>query len=369
MSEEKLRILEMLKEGKISTDEALELLKQVPDREDQNQYHRQDSEEWESRYSYTPDLNWIDDLKNAIKETAQNAFFPGDFLFGSREEHYTTEANVGNGINSLVFEGKNAPVTLLSYVGDKIDVEANFKVKNHWNPHLGLTEEGGVFTLTYDSNALHYIGIKVRVPQSVRIGSINLRSTNAPISVDDIKADRIELNTKNAPIKVSDVQSERLYCETKNAHVTLDDINAQEIEAQTTNAKISLDDVVARRARLNTSNAKIDVKDSSIAKLWAETSNAHISIDDAIFFEQEQDCGIDAITSNGGISLRLPRGEYESKLRASTSHGSINNELGNLIYRTNEKNYLEAATAGYEQAQTRLSINLQTSNSSIYIKR
>lgn len=371
MSEERLRILEMLKEGKITTDEALELLKQVPEHDEPNRNSQRDWDEWGShagQYSYSPDFSWIDDLRNVIKETTQNVIFPGDF-FGIKEERFYAESDLGNGIRALIFEGKNAPVKLEAYCGDKVEVEARYKAKARLTPHLALREEGGTLRLTYDNNSLHYLNISVRVPEKAQIGFVNLKSTNAPITVDDITAEKIELDTRNAPIKVSDVRAENLHCSTRNAPVTIDDAKVQSIEAQTTNAKITVDDVEAAHTRLTTDNAKISIKDSNIVQIFVKTNNAPISIEDASYNSQDQDRQIDAKTSNGGITLRLAHGEFSCKLRASTTNGSISSELSNLEYRVNEKNYVEAATREYEQSPSKLNLNLQTTNGGIYIKR
>lgn len=372
MSEERLRVLEMLKEGKISSDEALELLKQIPEEDESRGNNHRDWDEWGSRpgqYTYTPDFSWIDDLRTVIKETTQNVMFPGDFLFGSKEERFYAESDMGNGIRALIFEGKNAPVKLEAYGGNKIEIEARYRVKAHLNPHLAIREEGGTLRLISDNNSLHSLSISVRVPEKAHIGFVNLKSTNASVTADDILADKIELDTKNAPIKVSDVKADTLHCSTRNAPITLDDVKAQSIEAQTTNSKITADDVETAHARLTTDNAKISVKDSNIAQLFVKTNNAPVAIENASFDSQEQDRQIDAKTSNGGITIRLPHGDFSCKLRASTTNGRISSELNDLEYRVNEKNYVEAATREYDQAQAKLNLNLQTSNGGIYIKR
>jgi len=254
-----------------------------------------------------------------------------------------------------------------AYGGDKIEVEVNYRAKGQWNPRFALVGENGVYSLRYDDNALYALGISIRVPKAAHIGGTSLKNRNAPISADGVTAGRIELDTKNAPIKAGDVNAEYLICKTRNAPITLDDINVREIEAQTSNSKITLDDAESQRARLVTSNAKIEVKDSAVSQLYATTSNASLQFDKMSYNGQEPVCGIEAITSNGKITVNLPGGKPGCRLRASTTHGGIFSELRDLEYHVNERNYIEAQSHGYDEARSKVDLNLQTTNGGIYI--
>jgi len=371
MSDERLKILEMLKEGKITADEALNLLEQVPDGNGRGGRQNSDRHFWDDFRSetqnpypfYNFDWDWIDDLK----ETVQNAAYTGGFFFGGKEDIYKAEAEIGNGVRELVFDGKNSPVKIEDCAGDKIEIEANYKAKTNCDPRLALSNESGNLRLNYDSNALRYIGIKIRVPKDTNVGYVSLKTTNAPVTADDINADNIELFTKNAPIKASDIKGKYINCETRNAHIDLDDVEVSEIKAQTTNAKIHLDDVKSERVRLVTENAKISAEDSYAAHFSAKTSNAPIVIDDLQPNEAEPLCAIDCVTTNAGITLNLRRWVMPCKLRASTTNGAVHNELRDLEYTADRKNYIEGQTSGYEQAQNKLNLSLQTTNGGIHI--
>ncbi len=370
MSEEKLKILEMLREGKITTDEAMALLRQVQDEAERPRHSNwPELEPWMPRL-LRPDFGWINDLRSSIEETTRNVLQSTDeLMFGTREEKFMSSSNLGDGIRTLVFEGKNAPVKLNVHNSDRIEVEVYYKAKSRLNPHLTLIEENGVFSLSYADNALYLLGITIRVPQTAHIGSIRLKNRNAPISMDDIEAEKIELSTKNELVRVSCTRGERLYCETKNAPIILDNLEMREIDAQTTYAKISLDDVSTFHARLVTNNAKIDIKDSDIVQLYAKTSDSPLRFDNLGYKEQEPVCSIDAITTNGQISIHSPHRGLKCRLRASTTVSGIFSELDDLEYQVNEKNYVEAQTRGYETASNKLNLNLQTTNYEIYIKQ
>jgi len=372
MSEERLRILEMLKENKITVEEAEALLKQIPEGDPYASYSRRD---WERPdYQGKPDFGWINDLRSVIEEAASNlgeavqgAINSNGSVFTPKVEIFTAVPDGGE-IRELVFEGKNAPLTLDPYGGDTIEVEAYYKVKSQWNPRFMFGGENGVYSLRYDDNALYMLGLNIRVPETAHIGGVNLKNRNASIAVNQITAGRIDLSTKNAPIKLFHISGEHLVCATKNAPVTLDAVKAREIDAQTSNSRISLLAVNSSRARLMTSNGKIEATDSDIARLYAKTSNSPLRFENMGYNGQEPVYSLDAITSNGQISVYLPGMRLSCKLRASTTAGGISIGLGNMEYQANEKNYVEARTSGYETAYNKLDLNLQTTNARISIK-
>lgn len=364
MSEEKIKILDMLKEGKITAEQATELLKHVSD-EDGGRYGYHQYR-WESYLSHLPnrmDFEWINDLRSALKDKAydiardvhditQDISFPDEYMdeimHSSEQERFTAGLSCEGGIRELAFDCKSAPLKLETYGGDRIEVKACFKTKSGWNPHLNLTDANGVVSLNYDDNALYILGISVRVPETAHIESVRLKNRNAPISIYDIDAEKIELSTINQPIKVSNTKVKYLYCETKSMPITLDNVDVY-------------------NARLITSTAKINTKNSNIVQLYAKTSNSPLRFDDLGCGEPV--CSIEAITTNGQISINLPHRVQKCKLRASTTSGGIFSELNDLEYKVNERNYVEAHTYGYDTAQNKLSLNLQTTHYGIYVKQ
>jgi len=373
MSQEKLAILEMLREGKITTEEAMALLKQVEGDGEPARGSASESFCGEERETGIPhiqfgmDFSWINDLKNAVEETARN-LIPDGWPLGLRQETFTASTFIGDGACSLVFEGKNAPVKLEAHSGDHVEVEAYYKRKSQWDPHLSLAVENGIISLRCDDNALSSLGISVRVPETAQIGTILLKSKNAPITVHRVEAKKIELFTKNNVIKASHVKGESLYCETKNSAISLADVIMQKVNAQTSNSKISLDNVEAVHANLETSNSKIDVEDSDIVELIASTSNSPLRFERLGYRKDRRDRSIEATTSNGQISIRIPNQDMKCKVRASTTVTGVFTEIGDLEYEVNEKNYVEAQARGYEEAESKLRLNLQTTNLGVYIK-
>lgn len=370
MNEEKMKILDLLKEGKITSEEAIELLKHVGD--DNNKSRRnnwQGFEQWIPHNQIDLDLSWINDLCEAVKESTINVFHSDNFTYGTTQEKYVASLHVNDNINMLQFEGKNAPIKLETYNGDQIEVEAHYKIKNRFDPHLSFTEENGIYHLNYDDNALYTLGIHIRVPETTHIDSVRLKNKNSSIVVGGIQAKKIELRTMNSTITVSDTKGESLYCETKNSSITLNRLQMKEIDAQTSHSMISLNNVKAYRARLMTSNFKIDIKNSDIVQIYARTSNSPLHFECLGISEQEPVCTIEAITTNGQISINLPHNELKCRLHASTTAGGILSEFNDLVYQVNDKNYVDAQEQDYDLAQNKLNLNLQTTNYGIYIKK
>jgi DUF4097 and DUF4098 domain-containing protein YvlB len=377
MSQAKLTILEMLREGKITTEEAMEMLKEVeaeegPPTEDrqerQGPQSREAGETGTAQGGFVLDFGWINDLRDAVEESARS-LFPDGWLRGFTPERYTASVPMGDGECSLVFEGKNAPVKLETYEGDQLAVEAYYRGKSQWEPRFSLARENGIVSLHYDDNALRSLEINVRVPRGGQYGTVLLKTKNGPVTLRDMEARKIELYTKNTPIHVSRVRGEIINCETTNSPIDLSDVNVQTLDAHSTNSSISLAGVEALRASLVTSNSQIDVNHSDIVQIYARTSNSPLKFERLGYRKEGRDHSIDATTTNGKITLRVPEWDVKCKLRASTTNSGVVAELDDLEYRVKEKSYVEAQSRGYDEAACKLNLNLQTTNMKIHLQK
>jgi len=366
--------LKMLEDNKITAEQAVELLKQVPDSDSGARYAREDR--GRSNDQYSPDLGWIDDLRAVIEDTAANigsavrdAINANEYGLSPRHERFTAMPNANAGIREIVFEGKNAPIKMEAYSGDQLEVEVTYWPKGQWNPHFAFIEENGAYSLRYDDNALRALAISILAPGAFHIGSVSLQTRNAPVTAEGFTADRVGLYTKNAPVRVSGVTGERMNVESRNASVTIESVKSRDIEAQTSNAKITLEHVNAFSARLTTSNAKVEADASVITRLYAKSSNAAMQFENLSNNSQEPFRVIEAVTTNGKISVSLADDCPNCKLRASTTNGGIYCGLEGMVYQVNGKNYAEAQTMGYNEAGSKTDLNLQTSNGRISINR
>jgi len=257
MKEERLKILEMLEQGKINADEASQLLAQ---------FNVQSNE--------SSVLDWI---KNGIA------------ILGGYRQQVEFESNpAGNGIKVISMHGKNANVSLKAYDGLTLKVKCDYVSKIE-NPEIALLEENGVFELSYNDKEIKSMEIKCYVPE-VLVEKAILASGNGRLSLEDINCNKLEATTTNGKIK-------------------LEKTTAKTAELVTTNGSIKLEKTAVVNAQLQTSNGSIKVEEPAPweqeHQLKARTTNGSIVVE----VPAEIGIKLDAKTTNGSIRCNSVQGE------------------------------------------------------------
>ncbi|MCL2855475.1 MAG: DUF4097 family beta strand repeat-containing protein [Defluviitaleaceae bacterium] len=394
MSEGRIKILEMLQEGKITVDEAMAMLAQFPEEEQaQNQTNNNHDNNNDSRKEreYTASFDFAD-VGNTIKGAISNALSALDDIDiqieigGGKKYHmnFESEPITDTAIPSLRLLGKNAPVTIHGYEGSTIQINTKYATKSR-GATLHVQEQNGNYELLYDYNAVRSVAVECYVPRHILIQQLHGESKNSALELYDVQAGHVELLTKNSKISLESVTAPNIVARTKNSNIEARYINTAHLDLETSNSKIEIEEVVAKIARLTTSNAKISTESINIQQLYMKTSNAGIKVEEALNFTNDETTPefgsqqrpegillaervIEAHTSNGTVQIYVPD-DVAVKLQASTSNGRIDSTLTNLIAHEISKNYLHATSQNYDTAQKRARIDIKTSNSSVKIKQ
>jgi|GEM_PF-703620 len=337
-----------------------------------------------SQNSYNTGQNyadWANDLKNNILESTRNltnyissqAYFHtyGPFGFGSQLQTCEMESNeIPSNIPSLSLTGKNDKVEVTGYNGKTIKITASFKAKGNMEPRVHFEDAQGNYGVFYDYNAVYAMGLYVRVPL-IRLDTLHVETKNSSILLSDLQVERADIVTKNAPIYLNRLNGKEIIADSSNAPIKTDAVHFNEIRLKSSNSSISLSEFHADFVLAKTSNAKITVDAIDIGHLETFTSNASISINTRLAMPSSKYSlhNINAKTNNGHVNIRIPELAHSaSRLKASTSYGKISIDMGNTEYFTKTSNYVDAKSPGYETADKKWNLDLQTSNASIYVK-
>lgn len=185
--------------------------------------------------------------------------------------------------------------------------------------------------------------------------------------------DVISICTDNAKCEISDLDARLLACSTTNGKVVVTGCSTEEIEILTDNERVVLDEVSSRIANIRTSNSKIAIDGSHLDNIDAKTSNAAItvaasrngdSISSSYVFN----------TSNGKIDVGLKEAEMlEHMVDAHTTMGSIDVNLKNLTYTMDKKNIgmqsdAQIKSENFDTASGKITIKANTTNAPIRIE-
>jgi len=185
--------------------------------------------------------------------------------------------------------------------------------------------------------------------------------------------DILSFSTDNAKCDINGMEVRLLSCSTANGKVILTKCTAEELEILTDNEKIILEDVSARTTNARTSNSKIVIENSRLDNIDAKTSNAPIVMN-ALRKGDSLNSNYILSTCNGKIDVELDAAEtFEYMVDAHTTMSSIDVNLKNLTYTMDKngigtQNTAQVKSENFDTASNKITIKANTSNAAIYIK-
>ena len=396
LSEEKMLILKMLEEGKITSAEAAKLIEALDGKTSQNNnfYNhskygerfqqnindkmskvREKISQWEKEFEDGSKQKYFDDMvdeftqkaekisKNIAATTVGSAEkvvdFIGSFIdtnafnifrnFETKEISY--EASVNEGANVKI-EGRNGNIIVKKHDGDKILVNSRI------NSPLENTED--LFEFISEENNV-----------SLSLKDVENTSVSHEVLIPSVKFEKVELDTKNGKIMVEGLFSNVFECVTKNGNIDLMGISSSEIKADTKNGRIQATHVIGKNIDFTTSNSNIDLKNIKLKTLRVETKNARILADNLQNNEDTNLMKLNMFTTNANIKVNMnDTAEKGYKVSAKTTNGEINLLIPDLLSNNNQtskKCTAEAESNGYDNYTSKVDLVLETSNGNIEI--
>ena len=413
-NEGKVKILEMLAEGKITVEQSLELLAQFPDEKKRtakaiyidprqinpNKRRDADDADWDEDWDESGDFaESMVNLGQRIKSSIEDAIgtdlsdirsnISENFREIGREledegitldvaglfGYYKHKSNVTyisdpipQAINQLKLLGKNAKVEIKGYDGDRLRITCKYNAKRQ-DAQVFINEDNGNYEVLYDYNAMRSMAIYAEVPRVI-VENIHGESKNSNVEMYGIKCRNAHLLTKNSSIRIDGVECDEIVARTRNSAIKAERLTAGQIDFETSNSKIDVENTTADAARLTTSNSKVVTEKCDIKQLFIKTTNAGIKMEEP-FRSDAADWGaeriIEAHTTNGNVSVYVPQ-DVAAAIQASTSNGRVDCELPNMLMGEISKNYLSGKNSDYDHAAKKAKINISTTNSTIKIR-
>ena len=350
--EQKLKVLQMLKEDMITQEQALDLLELIAS---------------ETKVSENNQSNEVKKEENTTSMVQPQQ--PYDF-FGNGHQLFKIEKTVNlDNFKSLKLIGKNSHIKVSTHLKRTIEINGWYKQSRHNDPMICFDENNGNYQLSYNYHGVKYLGCEVMIPETF-LSLLAIENSNAAVSLNNINSSEIFVKTKNAQIELSKCQSDVLTGITKNSHINLIKYRGARVELVTTNARIFVKDATAKEAEFRTTNADILVQNSHFMKQSLETKNAQITLDlmSQAFFE-EGHYEIDGRTTNANIEVLLPEGEeVPFRINGSTKRGNVVTQEANLVVNARDRGYLVAESKAFNSSNKKMIFNFQTTNGDIILK-
>lgn len=378
--DERKMILDMLKAGDITTEEAIRLLEAVDGKKEstkKNANHERlfqfDAEK--AKEGWTE----IEKSLGGFVSNFVNAVFDEDFVFSLKGKYdsfvKTQKFNISEADHKEIrIDNKNGRIEILPTEGEDITIESKISHKNmevtDKTVFYHLNEENGTIAfesaLSPEMEKKCFVDLKLFVPQN-QLDVVNLITTNNGITVDGLHAKEMHFETKNAKISAKNLEGEKLVMKNSNARFELAQSKVKVIDLKTTNGKVSVEEVSGQHLAVHTSNGRIATRDIAFEEVSLNTSNGTVIAEE--FKTEALKEGIFTCT-NGKIDIQCADLSKEVSLDLHTTNGNIDLELPlPLLYESNPSQLSSSVKAHTDNFTKENGIELfaRTSNGSIVI--
>jgi len=396
ISEEKLLILKMLEEKKITSEEALKLLaalEEVPKQENTDNFKRN-----QKANGFADEAAKVRDKVNDWKKEFKNNYNQADF--DNMIDDFSNKAqkvgkNVATATSGIVdkvidYVGSFVDTNSFNIFGNLQTVQKNFEVFPAEGATLEIFGANGTITIKkhLDPKVMIITRIKSSAPNGEGIVSfsddpsaiaikVNSAAINISVShevfLPEIKFKSIKIENSNGKIYIEDSLSDEITATTKNAHIEMMGVNSDKISVNTKNGRVQMSYIIGNKIDINTSNAVIDIKHIKVQDVNAVTVNGRVTIENAQNIDENTDMNMFLKTSNGGIKVNMNDMDGRVyKVKAHASNGSINLLIPEIVYHNvNRKgvtgSFVEAESKDFELGLNKVIITGETMNGQIEI--
>ncbi|MGB9679199.1 MAG: DUF4097 family beta strand repeat-containing protein [Thermoanaerobacteraceae bacterium] len=386
MDEEKELILNMLKDGKITSEDASKLLEAIEENEEKYYYKKYNDEEndidkkikklkdlpsrinekvtqkladvvdgiselekipVEIEKNIDAILNKKDNLKNGANfnktlDFSLNSLFG---IFGGRsiEKEFKLEKVIENSNIDVI--SKNGKIEVLTWDNNYAYIILKFIVSKEFEKEFEVFHEDNLIKIEINQN-IKALSAKLYLPNK-KYNNIYLSTTNSKIKVDKLDAEKIDLYTSNDKILLEDIKSNILEAYTKNGEILFKNVILNNLTSSTTNDKITAVNITFDNCELHTTNGKIMIDGFS-----TNSSNSMLKVK----------------TTNDNISLKMADKDTEVFYELKTTNGKCHVNLYNLQYEIKDATYIKESTKDFGDNDKNLSIIAYTTNGNVYLE-
>lgn len=376
--EEKILILKMLEEGKITSEEALKLLESLGKDNEERNYEEKNTPDSKlndtinkfskkaEKFAEKIGPDFISRVENVSTDFADAAVKFADKMvgffsngFSNADIYKTVSKNFSFPINNpeklrIILKTQNLAIT--ANASDTSEVSLNMKLNlldeiTDVDKHITALAEDDIINIETNFPSKVWGKLEIRVPKNMEI--FQIESSNSKCSIEDLKA-------------------KSLYCNTSNGKIEFLNCSCQTLQAKTNNGKIIMSHSQATCATLDTSNGGIEMENSCFDKLKSYTSNGNIYLSH-FYSINPGEAVYDLQTTNGKIKITLDKdSNIAYKINADTTLGNINIsdlEPSYIIDRNNSNMKASASVVSgfYNNAENKMFIEAATTNASINI--
>lgn len=389
--EEKMLILEMVKEGKITPEQGVELLNALlgskPALKPPLKSMRGISDDTEGREaSIEQAVEKIEELAESRAESLAERIshmFSGSASRGPRfelSEEFQGELDPEGEIE-VDLQSANGAIEVRSWdrpgyrleVLKKANAETEEEAERILEGCFEFSHTGSTLTaIAKERQRLGSRNLSVDFMLSLpadRRATVNLHSANGRITVQGISGSRCRAKTANGRIEALDTKFEVLELNTANGRIVIEDASGEKCTAETMNGRIEARGCKFCDVEMTDMNGRIEYEGES-RNMTAKTMNGRVVV------ELTGTGNWNIKTSNGPIEAKIHKGETDSyEVDLVTQNGAIEVDgMGDVDVLIDERKkhqrtrHYRACSKGFAEAESKGSLKASTSSGRISVE-
>jgi DUF4097 and DUF4098 domain-containing protein YvlB len=396
LNEEKILILKMLEEGKITSEEAARLLEALEGGIGHTSGGKYGAGK-NKQSSFYDEISKVKDRINDWKKEIKKSYNQKDF--DRMVEEFSAKAeklgkNVASATFNIVdkvveFVGSFVDTSAFNIFGSYLAVERTFDVPASEGMDLNIDGINGHILVKKHLENKVIIKTTVRSLSdnadeilefyndenliSLKINKTGNISVSHEIFLPALKFNMIRFETINGKVYVEDAVFNEFSAATKNSPIDLTGLKGDRINVTAKNSKVQISYLIGNNVSINTNNSVIDIKNIKGENIEAVTVNGRVTLENIQNYEDSPEVNLFLKTSNGGIRVNMNDMDSRGyKIKGRAARGSINLLIPELIYHNINKqgadgSFIEAESNGYETYAQRVCINAETVNGDIEV--
>ncbi|MDQ2087669.1 DUF4097 family beta strand repeat-containing protein [Herbivorax sp. ANBcel31] len=395
--EEKMYILKMLEEGKISSEEAARLIEAI---EPSSKKTESDvNGRRDKKANFNEEVSKVKDKLNDWKKEFKKNYDQKDFdkavdefavkmeKFGKGVAHTT----MGVADKIVDFVGSVVDTNAFNVFGNYKSVSKSFEIENA-NENMEIEVEGINGHILVKKHVDNIIKIRtvIKSPQDnadeilnfsqndnlvvAKYNKIGNISVSHEIFLPAVKFKNISLVTKNGKIYVEDALAENFKTSTSSSSIDLMGVTSDKLSVSNKSGKIQFGYIIGKDIDVSADNSVIDIKHIKTEKMNAATKNGKVLVENIHHYEDSSNIDMHLNTVNSGIKVNMNDMDARGyKVKAHTTNGEINLLIPEMTYKSISKqmknNFIEAESNEYEGFDKKVNIVAETQNGYIEIAK
>nr|WP_075573452.1 DUF4097 family beta strand repeat-containing protein [Ezakiella massiliensis] len=281
MSRERELILEMLKDGKITNDEALKLLDAIGENKSQEKKNKSSNKVFDDSFvdKVTDSISKIGTkTEEAIKKLNLDNLWEGisvnigscfEDLNARTRQEYNHDLNEDGEVKGIDVENIRGRLDVITDLSDQIKVEIDIKYderdnKNNKNDYYDIYLEGDTLKVKpkfkkYKADS--YISdIRLTLPKR-NFEEIKLENVSGCIEAEGLNADEADIEAVSGKVMVKNSKMDKANIEAVSGKVEIENISGTNLNASTVSGKVVADEIDYKNAYLETVSGKIEIDD------------------------------------------------------------------------------------------------------------